>query len=109
MVRIKYNLQCITGKTCICYQISRSTPDGLFLHGFGPCEGRIRNLIMYRRSKLGDQLQSILKVGDTQYAIYSYSSYETKRWLLTPEQGSNIRGTQTEMTPDAAKSIVTVE
>ena len=86
-----------------------STLDGLFLHGYGPCEGRQHDLTIYRRSRLTDILRDTLVVKGQQYHIYGDADYTRENWMKTPYQGSNLTLEQLYINGERATSRATVQ
>jgi len=69
------------------------TPDGLFVHLFGPLEGRRHDMTLYYQSGRDELLPDALMVDGTQHYLYGDAAYMIRPWLqaaftgtMTPEQ-----------------------
>lgn len=86
-----------------------TTPDGMFLHCFGPLEGRRHDWTLYARSELDTQLQASLRDGALQYCIYGDSGYNSREYLEVPFQGAHLGEDAIAFNAAMATSRVTVE
>jgi len=67
-----------------------SAPDGLVLHCYGPMEGRRHDWTLYAKSMVDDLLESSLSLNGKQYCIFGDSGYNSRSFLKTPWEGSNL-------------------
>ena len=86
-----------------------TTPDGMFLHSFGPLEGRRHDWTLYARSELESQLEECLLSDGIQYCIYGDSGYNWREYLEIPFQGAHLGGDARAFNTAIATSRVTVE
>lgn len=86
-----------------------TTPDGMFLHVYGPVEGRRHDWTLYTRSNLDAQLENALLVGSRRFCIYGDSGYNARDYMEVPLQGANLSDNQKAFNTAMSGSRVTVE
>ena len=79
-------------------------PDGLFLHIWGPLEGRRHDMTTFRASKIEDTLASCMNVDNQQYCIYGDPAYVLRPYLQIGYTGANL--TEGQMLYNASMSAV---
>jgi hypothetical protein len=65
-----------------------TAPDGLFLHVFGPFEGRRHDMHLYTESGLDGVLSDALLIDGAQNYLFGDSGYAIRPHLITPYEGS---------------------
>lgn len=86
-----------------------TAPDGLFLHCYGPMEGRRHDWTLYVRSNMDAQLESAMYHDAREYCIYGDSGYNARWFLECPFQGADLNANQRAFNAAMAESRVTVE
>lgn len=67
---------------CLIYQ-TVTTPDGLMLYMYGPEVGRRHDLTLYRESRPGEVLETILSIDGKQFCIFVDAAFLLRPWLQT--------------------------
>jgi hypothetical protein len=75
-------------KHCLSFQ-GLTTPDGLCIHFFGPCEGSKHDVTLLRRSNLLNYFEQHSDVF-INYHIYGDAAYGISKWVLSPYKGNNL-------------------
>eukprot|EP00171_Calliarthron_tuberculosum_P001768 IDg1768t1 len=86
-----------------------STPDGMFLHMYGPLEGRKHDWTLYVRSNVDEQLEECLLNEGLFHCIYGDSGYSAREYLVIPFQGASLSEDQVAFNKAMSKSRITVE
>lgn len=86
-----------------------TSPDGLFLHLYGPIEGRRHDWTLYTRRESDRILEMVMRVGNFQYLVYGDSPYKNRVFLNRPFAGSNLTVAQTAFNQTMASARVIVE
>lgn len=85
-----------------------TTPDGMFLHVFGPMEGRRHDWTLYSRSGIDGCLEQTMCVDGFQYCLYGDSGYNNREYLCIPFQG-HVNEDQRKFNQVMSGARVTVE
>lgn len=67
---------------CLIYQ-TVTTPDGLMFYMYGPEVGRRHDMTLYRESRLGEVLETVLVIDGKQFCIFGDAAYLLRPWLQT--------------------------
>ncbi len=86
-----------------------STPDGLFLHTFGPIEGRRHDWTLYMQSGIEEQLEKFLQIEGKQFCIYGDSGYNARPFMDVPFQESSLTPEQSAFHKSMSSSRIFVE
>ena len=86
-----------------------STPDGLFLHTFGPIEGRRHDWTLYMQSGIEEQLEKVLQIEGKQFCIYRDSGYNARPYMDVPFQGSSLTTEKSAFNKSMSSARISVE
>jgi nuclease HARBI1 len=74
--------------SCLKFQVIPA-PDGLVLHLFGPVEGRLHDMFLYKESGPDDNLRSSLVISNRQFYLYEDPAYILRPYLQVGFKGSS--------------------
>jgi hypothetical protein len=86
-----------------------TAPDGLFLHVFGPFEGRRHDMHLYTESGLDGVLSDALLIEGAQHYLFGDSGYAIRPHLITPYEGSVLTHQEQCFNKRMSKVRVSVE